>query len=83
MDVIVERCAALDVHKDIVMACVRRPGPQAGRHQEVRTFRTFTASLRQLRDWLAAEGVTRVAMEATGSTGARSGTCSRRWRASS
>ena len=65
MDVIVERCAALDVHKDTVMACVRRPGP-SGRQQEVRKFRTFTASLRQLRVWLAAEGVTRVAMEATG-----------------
>lgn len=65
MDVIVERCAALDVHKDTVVACVRRPGPQ-GRQQEVRSFRTFTASLRQLRNWLAAEGVTVVAMEATG-----------------
>ena len=65
MDVIVERCAALDVHKDTVMACVRRPGPQ-GREQEVRRFRTFTSTLRELRDWLAAEGVTRVAMEATG-----------------
>jgi transposase len=65
MDVIVERCAALDVHKDTVTACVRRPGPQ-GREQEVRSFRTFTSSLRQLRGWLAAEGVTRVAMEATG-----------------
>lgn len=26
MELIVERCAALDVHKDTVMACVRRPG---------------------------------------------------------
>jgi hypothetical protein len=32
----------------------------------VRWFRTFTASLRELRDWLVAEGVTQVAMEATG-----------------
>jgi hypothetical protein len=32
----------------------------------VRRFRTFTASLRELRDWLVAEGVTQVAMEATG-----------------
>lgn len=65
MDVIVERCAALDVHKDTVMACVRRPGPK-GRQQEVREFGTFTASLRRLREWLASEGVTQVAMEATG-----------------
>jgi len=65
MDVIVGRCAALDVHKDTVVACVRRPGAK-GREQEVREFRTFTASLRQLRVWLDGEGVTQVAMEATG-----------------
>jgi transposase len=66
MEVIVERCAALDVHKDTVMACVRRPGAGRRRDQEVREFRTWTSSLRELRVWLAAEGVTQVAMEATG-----------------
>jgi transposase len=67
LDVIVDRCAALDVHKDTVMACVRKPGPSGKRRaQEVREFRTWTASLRELRDWLAAEGVSQVAMEATG-----------------
>jgi transposase len=66
MEVIVERCAALDVHKDTVMACVRRPGAGRRRDQEVREFRMWTSSLRELRVWLAAEGVTQVAMEATG-----------------
>jgi len=66
MEVIVERCAGLDVHKDTVMACVRRPGSGTRRAQEIREFRTWTSSLRELRDWLAAEGVTQVAMEATG-----------------
>ena len=67
MEVIVDRCAALDVHKDTVMACVRKPGPSGKRRvQEVREFRTWTSSLRELRDWLAAEGVSQVAMEATG-----------------
>jgi len=67
VELIVERCAALDVHKDTVMACVRKPGPVGGkRAKEVRQFRTWTSSLRELRDWLAAEGVTQVAMEATG-----------------
>lgn len=65
MEVIVERCAGLDVHKDTVVACVRRSDSK-GRQQEVREFRTFTSSLRQLREWLAGEGVTQVAMEATG-----------------
>lgn len=67
LDVIVDRCAALDVHENTVMACVRRPGPGGKRRvQEVREFRTWTSSLRERRDWLAAEGVTQVAMEATG-----------------
>jgi transposase len=63
--VIVERCAALDVRRDVVSACVRRPGPK-GREQEVREFCTSTSSLCRLRDWLAAECATQVAMEATG-----------------
>jgi transposase len=66
MEVIVERCAGLDVHKDTVMACVRTPGRGRTRRQEVRQFRTFTSGLRELRDWLAAEQVSQVAMEATG-----------------
>ncbi len=67
MDVIVDRCAALDVHKETVMAAVRTPGAGgSGRRQEMREFSTFTAELVALRDWLAAEGVTQVAMEATG-----------------
>jgi transposase len=66
VDVIVARCAGLDVHKNTVMACVRTPSPDGGRVSRVRRFRTFTASLRELRDWLVAEGVTQVAMEATG-----------------
>ncbi len=53
MDVLVDRCAALDVHKDTVMACVRKPGPSGKRRvQEVREFGTWTSSLGQLRDWL-------------------------------
>ena len=67
MDVIVDRCAGLDVHKDTVMACVRR-WDDAGRRRvsEVREFRTWTSTLRDLRDWLAEAGVSQVAMEATG-----------------
>ena len=26
MDVVVERCAGLDLHKDIIAACIRVPG---------------------------------------------------------
>jgi len=65
VDVIVERCAGLDVHKKTVMACVRKPA-DGERVSVKREFSTFTYGLHQLRDWLASEGVTQVAMEATG-----------------
>lgn len=66
MDVIVDRCAGLDVHKNTVMAAVRSPDGAGGRSQVVREFSTFTADLVRLRDWLAEAGVTQVVMEATG-----------------
>jgi transposase len=67
MDVIVERCAGLDVGKDEVVACVRTPRPSGkGRQSEMRVFRTFTSSLEELADWLTANGVVEVVMEATG-----------------
>jgi transposase len=65
MDVIVERSAALDVHKAQVTACVRAPGVDGARSAEVREFSTTVGGLLVLRDWLAAHGVTHVAMEAT------------------
>ena len=66
MEVVVERCAGIDVHKDMVAVCVRVPGPDGERVAELAEFSTFTEDLLVLRDWLAAHGVTRVGMEATG-----------------
>ncbi len=69
MDVIVERCAGLDVHRDSVVATVRVPGKGKSRRrraQETRTFATTIAQLEQLGDWLESFGVTLVGMEATG-----------------
>ena len=68
MELIVERCAGVDIGKDDVVACVRTPGPGGrGRRKETRTFRSFTGELEAMADWFAAEGVTQVVMEATGS----------------
>jgi transposase len=66
MEVIVERPAALDVHKAQVTACVRSPGSGAARAQQVAEFSTTVRGLLTLRDWLKAHRVTQVAMEATG-----------------
>jgi transposase len=63
-----ERCAALDIGKKDLKACVRTPSPSGrrSRRQEIRTFATTTNALLALRDWLLAEQVTLVVMEATG-----------------
>ncbi len=69
VDVIVERCAGLDVHRDTVVATVRLPGTGKSRRrrlQETRTFGTTIGQLERLSDWLVECGVTRVGMESTG-----------------
>jgi len=67
LDQVVERVAALDLGKAGLVACVRVPSDRPGRRcQEVRSYDTFSRSLLALADWLRAERVTRVAMEATG-----------------
>ena len=68
VDVLHERAAALDIGKRDLKACVRSPHPSRRnvRHSQVRTFATTTTSLLQLRDWLVAEQVSIVVMEATG-----------------
>jgi transposase len=65
MDIMHERVAGLDVHKDMIMACVRCvAGGKVNR--ECRTFGTTTAELLKLLAWLVASGCSQVAMEATG-----------------
>jgi transposase len=65
MDILHPCCAGLDVHKEKVVACVRKLKGGSVR-QEVRTFRTETHALLDMADWLTDEGVTHVAMESTG-----------------
>lgn len=62
----VERCAGLDVHKRMVTATVRIPGPKGGRASRTATFATTLKGLMELSDWLASFGVTLVGMESTG-----------------
>lgn len=64
MEVIHPRCAGLDVHKDVIVACVRCV--TAPQYREVRSFGSTTSELLALSDWLAEHGCTAVAMEATG-----------------
>ena len=65
MDVIYERVAGLDVHKQTVVATVR--AMVAGKvERECRTFATTTAGLSALLAWLTEARCSHVAMEATG-----------------
>ena len=66
MDVLYPRCAALDVHKDTVVAAARVAADDGPATTDVRTFETTTPSLLDLSAWLAEHGCTHVAMEATG-----------------
>lgn len=65
MDVLYPHCAGLDVHKDTVVACVRHTRNGTVK-REVRTYKATTPALLDLAEWLATEGCTHVAMEATG-----------------
>lgn len=65
MDVLIDRCAGLDVHQATVVATVRYPG-SPGRASVTETFGTMAADLLALREWLQAYGVTHVALESTG-----------------
>jgi transposase len=61
------RVCGLDVHKKVVVACVRILDPRDGTVQStLRSFGTMSADLRELSQWLAEFKVTHVAMESTG-----------------
>jgi transposase len=66
MENIFSSCAGLDIHKQSVEACVRRMEPTGGVHQQTRRWGTMTRDIQALADWMAGQGVTHVAMEATG-----------------
>jgi transposase len=67
MQVLYQRCAAIDVGKDVIAVAVRLPGDGPdGRQTVKRTFKTFYGVLAEAARWLTGLGVTHVAMEATG-----------------
>jgi hypothetical protein len=66
VELIVERPAALDVHKAQLSACVRVPDEHGDRQEQIAEFATTVRGLLALRDWLAAYRVGQVVMEATG-----------------
>src|SRR3954470_12606765 len=67
MLVLYQRCAAVDIGKDVIAVAVRLPGDGPDHRQMIkRTFKTFYGVLKHAARWLTEQQVTHVAMEATG-----------------
>ncbi len=66
MEVVLERCAGLDVHQASVVCCVLIGAPGRKAQKLLRSFGTTTRELEALRAWLIEHGVTHVGMESTG-----------------
>lgn len=66
MDVIHRSCCGLDVHQATIVACVITQTSPRKKTQEVRTFSTVAAGLKDLAHWLQAMGCSCAAMESTG-----------------
>lgn len=62
LNIVYPHAAGLDIGKSEIMVAL--PPDREG--ETVRAFGTYTADLRALADWLAANGITHVAMESTG-----------------
>ena len=59
---VVHRGCGIDIHRDIAVATIGGEGITT----ETRSYKTFSSSLTELKEWLIANGVTHVAMESTG-----------------
>lgn len=62
METVYERCCGIDVHKKIIVACLR-----VGRKHETKEFGASTKELKDMANWLLANECQIAAMESTGS----------------
>jgi len=66
MQVIHNRCAALDVHKKTAVTTIMMTQADGSVQEYTRTFLTMTADLLALDDWLRSQDIKVIAMESTG-----------------
>ena len=59
---VVRRGCGIDIHRDTAVATISGEGITT----ETRSYKTFSSSLTELKEWLIENGVTHVAMESTG-----------------
>ena len=60
MEVVYRCCCGIDVHKSLIVACLRRGGKQ-----ELREFGTMTCEIKALGSWLAAVSYSPLSLAAT------------------
>jgi transposase len=59
-------CCGLDIHKDLIVACLIKEKADGTEWSELREFRAFREDLIKMRDWLVEQACPIVAMESTG-----------------
>lgn len=62
MEVLYEICCGIDVHKDKLVACLKK-----GKRQDIREYGSKPRQIKEMADWLLEEGCEMVAMESTAS----------------
>lgn len=63
---LLEVCCGLDVHRDMVVACLLKGDIDKEPVSEIREFSTLLCGLEELQQWLSQEGCIHIAMESTG-----------------
>jgi len=61
MQTVYERCCGIDVHKKLIVVCLRN-----GKKEELREYGTLTGDIKELADWLLENKCQMAAMESTG-----------------
>lgn len=61
MEIVYERCCGVDVHKKMIVVCLR-----TGKNKELRQYGTSTKELKEMANWLLESKCQKVAMESTG-----------------
>jgi len=64
--VVLENCAGLDVHRDMVMACAMWGAANQEAHWELQKFGTTITELQRLKAWLRQHECRGVVLESTG-----------------
>jgi transposase len=64
--VVRERCAGIDVHRDMVMTCVMWGAANEEARYEIRKFGTTVGELLELKKWLQEQDIREVVLESTG-----------------